>query len=355
MSAGLILGLVAMLAQGFSQARLRQWVGRAVLTVALILHATVSETTVALLNCREALLSDSALRSLDASANMAGTSSGSNLHSVLLLKSDPFFVCFRGQHTAAASLAIVTLAFFVTVFPCVALWWVWRDPWLREQLQTATKEAEDAKKAAAHEDTIVPSSVLQAAGSQVPVDTRLTTQGTSDVSSIDAIAHDSSGSIASSLPIARVRSGSIASLSMAIARDRNGSITSLSTALSRDRATSVASIAAAVARGRSGSVTSLAAVMARGRSGSITSLQPFKNPIESGRSPFDPILSPFLDDCYTPRFWWWRHLDLGAMCVLGTYAACMSRPHIASPPAIATLQQCWRARCLVHLASKMSL
>ena len=236
MGAGLGLALLAVVSQTSCTGRLRRWGGRAVITLALILHATVAETAISLLNCRDVSLSGAALASLDATARVASTAGpgDTSLHRILLLASDPYFVCFAGQHTAAGALAGVALLVYAALFPCVALVWLWRSPWLAAQLR-AEREA------------------------------------------------------------------------------------------------------AAAGRGRGRKLAPLAAAAAAAPSEADRASTP---PVDSDAAvvdvPFDPILSPFLDDCYVARYWYWRHIDRelwgGAGRVPEPVSRCLTPTLVPRPP-----------------------
>lgn len=91
MAAGLLCTALAITVYVRGTPALRKWAGRFAVTLALLLHATVSESAIGLLNCEVARLPRSAFSSLDGYADYSPPSAiASQLADVLLLKTDPF-------------------------------------------------------------------------------------------------------------------------------------------------------------------------------------------------------------------------------------------------------------------------
>jgi hypothetical protein len=53
---------------------------------------------------------------------------------VLLLTTDPCFVCFEGQRTIASALAALALLSYIVVLPILAFRWLWKNPALAAEL-----------------------------------------------------------------------------------------------------------------------------------------------------------------------------------------------------------------------------
>lgn len=103
---------------------------KALFMVLALVYATVANTSLGLLACSRTPISPSALAVLDggsaalaagaaaeAAANPDGTAA------VLLLASDPSFVCWQGSHAPAAALAAATVLLFVAGFPLGLILW----------------------------------------------------------------------------------------------------------------------------------------------------------------------------------------------------------------------------------------
>ena len=115
---------------------LRKWIGGLSMTLALILHATVAETVIGMLGCEYVSLPQRALSSLDGRAGYTPPPAlASQSASVLLLMSDPFFVCFEGQHTFVGAVAAIALALYIVALPVAAFYWLWRSPRLAAELR----------------------------------------------------------------------------------------------------------------------------------------------------------------------------------------------------------------------------
>jgi hypothetical protein len=107
-------------------------VGRGALTAALILYPAASTAAVSLLYCSQAGLSGRQLAALDAGSESSASSS-SGAVSILLLSSNPFFVCWvsGGAHRPAGILAALTLAVHVAGLPISLLIWLVLDAGLQ--------------------------------------------------------------------------------------------------------------------------------------------------------------------------------------------------------------------------------
>ena len=107
------------------------------LTGALVLLTPAAARTTALLYCVPTTLSATAVGVLDGGGAVASSIGPSGTATVLLLKSNPYFVCWApgGQHTGAASVAVATAVLLAFVGPLALFLWVRQDRWLREQLQ----------------------------------------------------------------------------------------------------------------------------------------------------------------------------------------------------------------------------
>lgn len=150
MSAGLLCTGAASVAYVWGHGSLRKWVGGVAVTAALLLHATVAETSVGLLNCVPVSLPRTALSSLDGYGSYSPPPAlASQLVTVRLLAGDPFFVCFEGQHTTAGALAACVLVLYIVLLPALALRWLWRSPALIAELAAARAAATDVAKDAA--------------------------------------------------------------------------------------------------------------------------------------------------------------------------------------------------------------
>lgn len=99
-------------------------------TVAVYLHPTVTSTTLKLLDCQAAVLTDIARAGLDGGAGDAAQvgATPQRLTPVNLLVSNPYISCFQGSHLPAGALAAATLGVCVVGLPLLTFWWLWRDP-----------------------------------------------------------------------------------------------------------------------------------------------------------------------------------------------------------------------------------
>lgn len=109
----------------------RALLGRAALTLTVVLYPTVSSAAIGLVNCQTATMTSTAAASLD-----GGPSVPANGGSVTLsvLANDPFFVCWSGSHTLAGSIAVVSCALYIALFPALAFLWLCLDARLRHDL-----------------------------------------------------------------------------------------------------------------------------------------------------------------------------------------------------------------------------
>ena len=186
-----------------------------------------AEAAIGLLNCETVSLPQSGLSSLDGLADYAPPPAlMSQLVRVLLLASDPYFVCFAGQHTLAGGLAVLALVAYVTLLPLVTLYWLWRSPELKSRQQHAPQKQAQLRRTFSWRTRKVAAEVPHAPPPAEP-----------------------------------------------------------------------------------GSAATEGA------------------PAEQPPAPPDAMLAPFLGDSgYASRFWWWRHVDLGAMLVLAVNQAALPRP-----------------------------
>lgn len=117
--------------------RLAGLLARIAMFAAVYLHPRVTSGAVNLLNCETLSLSPQELSVMDGGDDTVQTSGQAlGQHQALpVLASNTFILCFRGQHTSAGAVALVTLVLFVTLLPAVSFSWLWRDPWLRQAVR----------------------------------------------------------------------------------------------------------------------------------------------------------------------------------------------------------------------------
>lgn len=103
---------------------------KALFMVLALVYATVANTSLGLLACTLTPIDPGALASLDggqealaAGAAADAATSVDGTAGVLLLASDPSFVCWRGSHAPAAALAAVTVLLYVVGFPAGLILW----------------------------------------------------------------------------------------------------------------------------------------------------------------------------------------------------------------------------------------
>lgn len=141
MSLGLSCAVVAVMALCVpGQSLIRLWACRISITGALVLYAPVAEISVGLMNCESSQLALRLVSSLDGHAGDAAPSSSalaSQLSTWNLLASDPYFVCFAGQHASPGYLAELVFAVYICALPIVSLMWLWRS--IREARATGSK------------------------------------------------------------------------------------------------------------------------------------------------------------------------------------------------------------------------
>ena len=110
---------------------------RVALTGTLVLLTPAASRASALMYCVPTTLSATAVGVLDGGQDIASAMGPFDTQSIMLLKSNPYFVCWAtsGKHTGAASVAFVTAVTLVVAGPLALFLWVRRDPWLRSQLE----------------------------------------------------------------------------------------------------------------------------------------------------------------------------------------------------------------------------
>lgn len=108
--------------------------GRICLTLALILYPLASSSAVGLLVCVATPTTPTALASLDGGGDTSASGG-----SVSVLVSNPYFVCWRGTHSAAGAFAAAALALYVAALPVLSILWAWRAA---ERERAAAAEAE---------------------------------------------------------------------------------------------------------------------------------------------------------------------------------------------------------------------
>ena len=92
--------------------------GRALITLALVLYPTACASAVGLLVCETIPTNPTALAALDGGGAISSASP-----TVSVLSSNPFFVCWKGSHRAAGGVAAATLLVYVFVLPVLTLVW----------------------------------------------------------------------------------------------------------------------------------------------------------------------------------------------------------------------------------------
>lgn len=117
---------------GRHRQRLRTLGGYA-LTLALLLMPMATEAAVGLLACDAVRMRASAVRILDGGSAFATGRKSQDVVNVPVLASNPYFLCWAGSHVAAASVAAIAMALYLTGLPVCVFVWLWRDPWLRQQ------------------------------------------------------------------------------------------------------------------------------------------------------------------------------------------------------------------------------
>ena len=132
MAVALSSWMLTVISYVFLRGRVR-FIGRFLATGALLLCPTAAGTALELLSCNRVPLSSAAVSALDG-GNAYVSSNPREVVSVLLLSSNPDFICFAGSHKPAAWLAIVTVALYISILPFVMLFWLWRDVALRKML-----------------------------------------------------------------------------------------------------------------------------------------------------------------------------------------------------------------------------
>ena len=113
---------------------------------AVLLHPTVTSSALNIVNCKTVQLSATAAAALyDSSGSSAPASSAKTsgaLVTVSVLESDPFVPCFGNLHSAAGGFAAATLLTYIALMPALTFLWLWRDPWLANQLRSRDGPAE---------------------------------------------------------------------------------------------------------------------------------------------------------------------------------------------------------------------
>lgn len=95
--------------------------GRALLTLSLVLYPNASASAVGLLVCETIPTNPTALAALDGGGAIPRAAK-----SVSVLSSNPFFVCWSGSHAGAGGVAAVTLLLYVIALPVLTLAWTWQ-------------------------------------------------------------------------------------------------------------------------------------------------------------------------------------------------------------------------------------
>ena len=108
-------------------------------TGAVLLHPTIAASALKLLDCRTVQLSAASAARLDGASSAATTgsssySTSSAVVSVVVLESNPYIPCFGRTHAFAGGLAVATLVIYTAAMPALMLFWLWRDPWLVQEL-----------------------------------------------------------------------------------------------------------------------------------------------------------------------------------------------------------------------------
>lgn len=123
--------------------------GKVSMTGALLLAPIAIEKAVVLVNCQFATMTGVAITALDGGDSYgAKISSSTDLVSLPLLSSDPYYVCFAGQHAIAGIMAIVCLVVYAMGLPLLTFIWLRRDPRLRIEVERVRDDVARRRSAA---------------------------------------------------------------------------------------------------------------------------------------------------------------------------------------------------------------
>ena len=100
-----------------------RFAGRITLTIAVMLYPAVANAAFDLMHCESVSMARSAASALDGGKTFLARLGGSESSvAVPLLANNPFFVCWEGNHKAAAYVAIAVLLSYSAGLPLVVLW-----------------------------------------------------------------------------------------------------------------------------------------------------------------------------------------------------------------------------------------
>lgn len=98
------------------------------------------EKAVVLMNCQTVSMVAVAVSSLDGGESYAAAQVATATVSLPLLASDPYYVCFNGQHNLVGVMGIVCIIFYVMGLPLLTFIWLRREPWLHLEIQHVNSE-----------------------------------------------------------------------------------------------------------------------------------------------------------------------------------------------------------------------
>lgn len=160
------LWLAAVLA-AWIRRRIGDWPWRSAVyvfaTAAVYLHPTAAASALVLVNCRSVQLSASAVVALEDSSGNGSPApqpysvSAAATSAVSVIASNPFIPCFGVLHTPAGGLAVAVLVTYVLAMPILTFLWLWRDPWLVAELDSAPPVVKRSAAAGAAAETADPS------------------------------------------------------------------------------------------------------------------------------------------------------------------------------------------------------
>ena len=103
-----------------------------------VLYPATTLTSVQLLVCHQVTLSAVGASALNGGPSLASTASPDALVTVTVSSSNPYHVCWYGDHAGVAALALIVIPLYVIGLPVLTLWWLWLDPWVATEVRRVT-------------------------------------------------------------------------------------------------------------------------------------------------------------------------------------------------------------------------